>query len=178
MLVSVFLVGIHVHACVRVPCRYPWTYYVSMPSLISLFLVGVHVPCNYPCSLWFSVLDRYPCSWGFLCLLLINFIYLFLYLFIWILVERLISRWAQNTSQWQLQRYSVSEETHGALVVCHSEWVTVDIHSDLLTAQFSSYTADATWKCCCLGAGSVYNTQPCTRLLCHFIRSHIRKVHV
>ena len=40
--------------------------------------------------------------------------------------------------------FSVSEETHCAPVVCHSERVTVDIPSDLLTAHFSSYTADAT----------------------------------
>ena len=27
--------------------------------------------------------------------------------------------------------------------------------------------------CCCFGASSVYTIQPCTRLQCHFIQSHI-----
>ena len=33
-------------------------------------------------------------------------------------------------------------------------------------------------KCCRFGASSVYTIQPCTRLQCHFIQSHIGKVYV
>ena len=33
-------------------------------------------------------------------------------------------------------------------------------------------------KCCRLGASSVYTIQPCTRLQCHFIQSHIGRVYV
>ena len=33
-------------------------------------------------------------------------------------------------------------------------------------------------KCCRFGAGSVYTIQPCTRLQCHFIQSHIGRVYV
>ena len=38
--------------------------------------------------------------------------------------------------------------------------------------------AGATWKCSRLGARSVYTTQPCTSSQSHFIRSHMRSVHV
>ena len=38
--------------------------------------------------------------------------------------------------------------------------------------------ADATWNGCYIGARSVYTIQPCTCLQCHFIRNHIRRVHV
>ena len=38
--------------------------------------------------------------------------------------------------------------------------------------------AGATWNCCRLGASSVYTIQPCTSLKCHFIRSHLRRMHV
>ena len=33
-------------------------------------------------------------------------------------------------------------------------------------------------KCCRLGASSVHTIQPCTRLQCHFIQSHIGRVYV
>ena len=33
-------------------------------------------------------------------------------------------------------------------------------------------------KCCRFGASSVYTIQPCTRLQCHFIQSHIGRVYV
>ena len=32
-------------------------------------------------------------------------------------------------------------------------------------------------KCCCFGASSVYTIQPCTRLECHFIQSHMGRVY-
>ena len=32
-------------------------------------------------------------------------------------------------------------------------------------------------KCCRFGAGFVYTIQPCTRLQCHFIQSHISRVY-
>ena len=38
--------------------------------------------------------------------------------------------------------------------------------------------AGATWNCCRLGASSVYAIQPRTSLHCHFIRSHMRRMHV
>ena len=38
--------------------------------------------------------------------------------------------------------------------------------------------AGATWNCCRLGASSVYTIHTCTSLQCHFIRSHIGRVHV
>ena len=38
--------------------------------------------------------------------------------------------------------------------------------------------AGATWNCCCRSARSVYITEPCTSLQCHFIWSHMRWVHV
>ena len=34
------------------------------------------------------------------------------------------------------------------------------------------------WNCCRLGASSVYTIKPCTCLPCHFIRNHIRRMHV
>ena len=33
-------------------------------------------------------------------------------------------------------------------------------------------------KCCRFGTSSVYTIQPCTRLQCHFIQSHIGRLHV
>ena len=39
------------------------------------------------------------------------------------------------------------------------------------------YLRGVTWNCYRLGARSVYTIQPCTRLQCHFIRSHTRRVH-
>ena len=50
--------------------------------------------------------------------------------------------------------------------------------SDVLIVLFCCYMAFATWNCCSLDACSVYTMQPCTSLQCHFIRSHIRKMHV
>ena len=36
----------------------------------------------------------------------------------------------------------------------------------------------ATWNCCRLGAGSVHTIQPRISQRCHFIQSHIRRMHV
>ena len=47
-----------------------------------------------------------------------------------------------------------------------------------LTALFGCYTAGATWSCCRLGASSAYTIQPCSSLQCHFIWTHIHRVHV
>ena len=83
--------------------------------------------------------------------------------------------------------FSVLDQTHRALVARHFEWVTV-----AFTARFGIFTqvvylhrylvvtrlAGATWNCCRLKARSVYTIQPCTKLLCHFVWSHIRKVHM
>ena len=49
--------------------------------------------------------------------------------------------------------------------------------SGVLTALFGCYMAGATWNCSRFGAHSLYAIQPCTSLQCHFIRSHIRRVH-
>ena len=43
--------------------------------------------------------------------------------------KHLILKWALSASQRQLWRYFISEQTHFALVVCDSEWVTVALHS-------------------------------------------------
>ena len=80
--------------------------------------------------------------------------------------------------------FSASEQTHSALVVCDSEWLTVVSHNSLwkltevVTALFGCYMAGSKWNCCRLGARSVYNLQPCASLQCHFIWSHIHRVQV
>ena len=38
--------------------------------------------------------------------------------------------------------------------------------------------AGATWNCCSLGSVLAYTIEPCTSLQCHFIQSHIDRVHV
>ena len=69
--------------------------------------------------------------------------------------------------------FSASEQTHCALIICNTEWVTVALHSVLwastkvVVALFSCYMAGATWNCCHLGANSVYTIQPCTSFQCH-----------
>ena len=45
-------------------------------------------------------------------------------------------------------------------------------------ALFGCYMAGITWNCCHLSTTSVYTIQPCTSLQCHFIQSHIHKMHV
>ena len=47
-----------------------------------------------------------------------------------------------------------------------------------VTALFGCSMAGATWNCCRLGTSSVYTIHTCTSLQCHFIRSHIGRVHV
>ena len=57
-------------------------------------------------------------------------------------------------------------------------WVTVSFYS---TYPWKWCTGSVQWLlrgwchviCCCFGASSVYTIQPCTRLQCHFIQSHI-----
>ena len=68
--------------------------------------------------------------------------------------------------------FSASEHTHRALVVCHSQWVSVALHSEfwistkVVTALCSCYMAGAKWNCCRLGASSVYTIiQPA--VICH-----------
>ena len=66
------------------------------------------------------------------------------------------------------------------------EWVTVSLYSGflnihwscVLTALFGRCMAGAMWNCSRLGARSVYTVQPCTSLVCHFIRSHACRVLV
>ena len=48
----------------------------------------------------------------------------------------------------------------------------------MVTALFGCYMAGAMWNCCHLSTSSVYTTQPCTSLQCHFIQSNIRRMHV
>ena len=80
--------------------------------------------------------------------------------------------------------FSTSEQTHCALVVCNSKWLTVALHSmfwmstQVVTMLFSCYMTGATWNCYCLGAYSVYTIQPCTSLQGHFIWSHKCVMHV
>ena len=50
--------------------------------------------------------------------------------------------------------------------------------SGALTTLFVCYVVGATCNCCRLHAHSVYTIQPCTSLQCHFIQSHICRVHV
>ena len=40
------------------------------------------------------------------------------------------------------------------------------------------YMAGATWNCCHLSASSMDTIQPCTSLQCHFIWSHVYRMHV
>ena len=63
-------------------------------------------------------------------------------------------------------------------LACDSGWVTVSFYS---TYPRKWCTGSALWllhgwchvKCCRFGASSVYTIQPCARLQCHFIQSHI-----
>ena len=81
--------------------------------------------------------------------------------------------------------FSSSEQTHCALAVCDTEWATVALHSTFWiftevakrTSLFSCYMADVTWNWCRLGARSVYAILTWTCLQCHFIWSHIRRMH-
>ena len=59
-----------------------------------------------------------------------------------------------------------------------TEWLLFYTARLFVTKLFGCYMAGATWKCCLLGASFVYSIQPCTSLQCHFIRRHIRKLHV
>ena len=76
--------------------------------------------------------------------------------------------------------FSALEQTHCAYWhVILNEWLYVfivriiNIHgSGALIALFGCC------KCCRFGAGSVYTIEPCTRLQCHFIQSHIGRVYV
>ena len=57
--------------------------------------------------------------------------------------------------------------------------VFLNVHrSGVLTALFGCYMADTMWNYCCLNAHSVYTIQPCTSLQCHFVTSHLHRVHV
>ena len=54
----------------------------------------------------------------------------------------------------------------------------INIHgSGVLVALCGCCMAGATWNVCRFGASSVYTIQPCTRLQCHFIQSHIGRVY-
>ena len=74
--------------------------------------------------------------------------------------------------------FSASKQLHCTLVVRNPKWVTVPLHgmfwisTEVVTVLFSCYMAGATWNCCHL------STIQYTRLLCHFIQSHICRVHV
>ena len=67
-------------------------------------------------------------------------------------------------------------------LACDSEWVTVSFYN---AYPWKWCTGSALWllygwchvKCCRFGASSVYTIQPCTRLQCHFIQSHIGTVY-
>ena len=62
---------------------------------------------------------------------------------------------------------------------CDSEWVTVSFYSHgVLTVLFGCCMMHYEPACCSLGANSLYTIQPCTSLQCHFIQSHIDRVHV
>ena len=54
----------------------------------------------------------------------------------------------------------------------------IGMSTKAVTALFGCYTAGAMRNCRHFGARSVYTIQPCTSLQCHFIRRHIRKLHV
>ena len=89
------------------------------------------------------------------------------------------------TDRFYIESFSALAQTHCAHLVILSG-VTVAFHSafwnthrsGVLTALFGCYMACATWNCCHLGASFANTIQPCTSLQCHFIRSHIRRVHV
>ena len=102
-----------------------------------------------------------------------------------------------NIDCFHIALFSALEQTHCAHVASGSEWVTgvssfikkkkkkkklsefFTIHrSGVLTASFGFCMADATYSCCRLGTSSMYTIQPCTRLQCHFIQSHVGRVHM
>ena len=62
-----------------------------------------------------------------------------------------------------------------------NEWLSLFIvhlnshQSDVQTVLFGCYMAGATWNCCCLSV--VYTIQAHTSLQCHFMQSHIHRVH-
>ena len=43
--------------------------------------------------------------------------------------------------------------------------------------MITCYMIGATWNCCHLSACSLYTIQECMSLQCHFIQSHLRRVH-
>ena len=66
----------------------------------------------------------------------------------WTFVERLISGWALSASQWQLYSATLIPSTHSAPVaVCHSEIVTVVLHSAFLNIHRSGLLT-ALFGCC------------------------------
>ena len=76
--------------------------------------------------------------------------------------------------------FSALEQTRCAHVACGSKWVYpfiapfFNIHqSGALTVLFGCYMVRAVWNYSLFGVPSVYTTQSCTSLQCHFIRSHI-----
>ena len=52
------------------------------------------------------------------------------------------------------------------------------IFTEVVTALFSCSMANVTRNSCRFGTRSVYTIQPCTSLLCHFIRPRIRRTLV
>ena len=106
---------------------------------------------------------------------------LFYMYFIWTLVERLISRWALNTMT-NIVLFLASEQTHSALVVCHSEWVTACSFTVRATAssdiQPSGYSAVRLVPRETAAVSAHVLCRPCATLQCYFIRSHIRRVPV
>ena len=81
--------------------------------------------------------------------------------------------------------FSALELTHCAhWHVITNEWLypfivhIINIHgSGVLVALCGCWMAGATWNAA-VSASSVYTIQPCTRLQCHFIQSHIGRVYV
>ena len=77
--------------------------------------------------------------------------------------------------------FSALEQTHCAhWHVIVNEWLypfiarIINIHgSGVPIALFGCFHGWCHVKCCRFGASSVYTIQPCTRLHCHFIQSHI-----
>ena len=63
------------------------------------------------------------------------------------------------------------------LVVCHSKWVTVALHRALWIST-EVVTKMPEQNCCHPGTSSVYTIQPYTSSQCHFIWSHIYRMHV
>ena len=82
--------------------------------------------------------------------------------------------------------FSASKQTHCALVICGSEWVTVALHSTCfeyppkwcVIVLFGCCMGNTTRNWYCLGAYSGYTIQWCTRLQGHFIHSHLYRVHM